>query len=470
MEKIFEKFKRKIILEVFLKCLIISSSLGILSFSIPYLIIKLSKIKFNVLYLIIIGLGVFFALFTVLFLILKPNDKKAAKKIDNRLGLAEKVQTMIEFKDEEGLIINKQRENTNNILKSISLKRLTMRFSAILFVIFGLSITVCITAISIPKEEEIVIIDPDYNVDDWTLIALKDLIKYVEESSLQEDLKTYDIEKLNTLVEQIKQSDKESEMKTAVLTVIEDITLKLDIINTNNEIFEVLKVSNYALVTTLAFKINDLDIDAINNAIDGFITTIGGSSEAITFLDIEFGQLLKASNINKEDELYRVLVDFNDKLLVTKNSSDIFTEVCNVVSLEKEKILNSAVNQKMNESITNYIISQLRYIFSLYEDDPNNNTGEGSQDVTHEKPEKPENNTPPQDGDFSGGYGTGEIIFGSDDSFFDPEKGKVEFSDVISKYQNDILGRLEEGKIPEELKEYFEYYYDILFGIKEDEE
>ena len=64
----------------------------------------------------------------------------------------------------------------------------------------------------------------------------------------------------------------------------------------------------------------------------------------------------------------------------------------------------------------------------------------------------------------SGGLGSGDVLFGSDDAFFDPEKGIVEYGDVITIYYGEILGKLNEGTLDESLREYFEYYYDMLLG------
>ena len=60
--------------------------------------------------------------------------------------------------------------------------------------------------------------------------------------------------------------------------------------------------------------------------------------------------------------------------------------------------------------------------------------------------------------------GTGQILFGSNDAFFDPEKGLVVYGDVITSYYGEILGKLNEGTLDESLREFFEHYYDMLLG------
>ena len=97
----FKKFKKKIVLETFIKCLSISISFGLLTFSAPYLYIKLNEIEFNSLFLILIGLGISLVLFIILYLIKKPNDKMIAIRLDNELDLNEKVQTMVEYREKD---------------------------------------------------------------------------------------------------------------------------------------------------------------------------------------------------------------------------------------------------------------------------------------------------------------------------------------------------------------------------------
>lgn len=428
------------------------------------------KLDFNVVFLILIGLGCGLISFGIFFPILKPNDNKVAIKLDQKFNLQEKVQTMIEYQNEEGFIVELQRKDTKNILSKIPVKSLTMRFSAILFIFLGLSLACSITAIAVSnddaKDPTDVIIDPGYEIDDWTIIALKDLIKYVEDSSINDSLKGDYVSELNNLLDTLKDSSKESQMKEAVLSSIDTMQLKLDIINTNNEIFEVLKSANHMSVVNLAYKIRDLDINAINNSLDGFITAIGGSIDGINEVDVSFGQILKTSTINKEDEAYKLLLELNSELVKCKSQADIYNAVKNVIAEKKGPILEAFTKQYENQAVTDYVLAELQTIFGLKEnsggeDKPGDNPGGDSNDDPVTPPL-------PNDKDYTGGYGTGEVIIGSNDSMFDPNQGKVEFKDVISDYQNDILGRFDEGRINEELKEYFEYYYDILFGTLEE--
>ena len=72
--------------------------------------------------------------------------------------------------------------------------------------------------------------------------------------------------------------------------------------------------------------------------------------------------------------------------------------------------------------------------------------------------------------EVQGGYGSGEVLFGSDDNIFDIEEGIVKYGEVISKYYGDIVGKFNDGTLPEEYKEFFDKYYDLLFGFEDETE
>ena len=65
----------------------------------------------------------------------------------------------------------------------------------------------------------------------------------------------------------------------------------------------------------------------------------------------------------------------------------------------------------------------------------------------------------------SGGLGTGEMIFGSDDIIFDPNRGEyVPYGEVIKDYYARITELLVDGNLSPELEEALNDYFAILFN------
>ena len=181
----FNKFKNKIVLEILLKCIVTGFSVGLIVFSIPLIYIKVKGVEFNVIYLVLIALAVMLLITGLGYLILRPNKLRIAKRLDKEFKMNEKVQTMVEFENEEGFMIELQRENTLNILSGISVKNLSMRFSIVLLILLILSCACGVTAFAIPSHEDIPTVEtpePTYEVDDWTVLAIKNIIEKVKKA------------------------------------------------------------------------------------------------------------------------------------------------------------------------------------------------------------------------------------------------------------------------------------------------
>lgn len=464
----FNKFKKKIMLELLLKSIFISFSVGLFVFSLPLIYIKVKGIEFNIIYLILISIGTLLITFGISYLILKPSRVKIAKRIDSDLNMNQKVQTMVEYEKEENFMIELQRENTLNILAGKPLKSLGMKFSFLIFIVLAISLACCVTAFAIPKYEEPTLPEtpePTYEVDDWTILAIRDIIEEVKESEAKESLKTIYINKLEQLIVELEDNiDKMSQMKEYVLNLINEVLLELDKVNTNNEVYVVLRDSSNSLVSSLAVEINLLDVEDITKLIENIAALISGEDPAgaVEEFNNDFGRPLKSSNLDKKDDLYLALEKLANEVYSTKTASNVVEEVQKVINNNIENIITIINNQAENYRIAHYIEFELKVIFGLEE----TKTGESEEeeDENHNNPYDDEDDKKDQQQNNSGGLGTGDILFGSNDEFFDPDKGVVIYGDVITSYYGEILGKLNEGTLDEGLREYFERYYDELLG------
>lgn len=463
----FNKFKNKIVLEILLKCIVTGFSVGLIVFSIPLIYIKVKGIEFNVIYLVLIALGVMLLIVGLGYLIFKPNKVRIAKRLDKEFKMNEKVQTMVEFENEEGFMIELQRQNTLNILSDISVKSLSMRFSIVLLILLVISCACGVTAFALPSHEDLPTVEtpePTYEVDDWTILAIKNIIDKVKTSTAEDKLKTKYISMLEELIIELDTNiDKESQMKAYVIELIDDILLELDKVNTNNEVFFILKDSDNSLITSLAVDINLLDVNDIRNHIINISALINGSAEAVTEFNNDFGAVLKASNLDKNDELFKTLYKLAEDLYATRNSDNVRIAVEEVINKNIDSIMNVIEIQAENYRIAHYIEFELNSIFGL-ENNETDSSGDEEDDEQQKNPYEDEDKDKDENINNSGGLGTGDVLFGSNDQFFDPDKGVVEYGDVITGYYGEILGKLNEGLLDENLREYFEYYYNMLLG------
>ena len=137
MKESFNKFRKKILFEALIKSSLISFALAIMVYAVPKLIVYFGKINvgefFDLILLLLVNC-VFLLVFGVLFLIMFPRRLKVAKRLDKELELNQKVQTMVEYKDKEGFMINIQREDTLRILSNTHISKLTLNKRGLIYV------------------------------------------------------------------------------------------------------------------------------------------------------------------------------------------------------------------------------------------------------------------------------------------------------------------------------------------------
>ena len=469
----FNKFKKKMLIEAIIKSVVISYSIGAICFAVPYLIFFFAKIEFTkTLILLISCLGGATILCALSILILYPTKIKAAKRLDKELKLNQKVQTMVEFSDSDTDMAKIQREDTLNILGNTELKKFSMRFGVFFFVLLALMVifTTSVVVTATIEEEDPSnggggYVEPSYDLDDWTTRALLDLIEVVDKSSIDVELKTPVVQNLRTLLSKLEEVTLEVEMKSLVLQVIADTTLRLDLVNSNNEVFTELKGSDAPIVRELVTQINALNVTNVNNCIENFYVYLCGDeatiAQAISDLDSGFKSLINNSKLNKDEKLTKALLKFASDLSNSKGKDG----VRKAIDDNLESIVNIIKVQTENYRIIDYTIEQLKIIFGLNESVDEENSGTSDNNPTINPVEPPKLNP----GELQGGYGTGDVLFGSDDIIFDIEKGVVEYGEVIAKYYGQLVGMFNDGTIPEEYKELFDKYFDGLFGFYEEE-
>lgn len=187
MDENFKKFKKKVWLEILIKCLSFGLAAAFLAVDAVFVPCKLLGIDILWLYYILIGLGGFILGALTAFLIFRTNDKKIAMRLDRELGLKERVQTAYEYGGQSSDVLDLQREDASAVLGGVSVKSLKFANIAALVLsgaiaivgIAALPVTVsAVPAVFAPKSEEPPV-EPPRDVTDWEWAALDDLIEYV---------------------------------------------------------------------------------------------------------------------------------------------------------------------------------------------------------------------------------------------------------------------------------------------------
>lgn len=138
MEKDFNKFRRRLLLENTIKSVLISVACSLLITGLLFWITAMCNYLFHWAVYAGCGVGIFVVLLIISLIVIKPTDKDIALRVDNELNLNERTATMIEFKDEYSLLIDKQRRDAEEKLhknspKMIKLKVFSTTIPALLF-------------------------------------------------------------------------------------------------------------------------------------------------------------------------------------------------------------------------------------------------------------------------------------------------------------------------------------------------
>lgn len=482
MSEGFNRFKKKIFLELIIKSILIGVSFGLLAFAITFIPCKVTGIKLNPFIYILIGLGTSLLVGGLVFLVLNPNKVKLAKRIDKQLNLNEKVQTMVEFENENNVMLQIQREDTNDRLKNISIKSFKMKFHFLFIIIPIIAIAACITSIAIPaKAEDIPNTDdkdddPIFNLDKWTTLKIKEIIKTVKESELESYVKEGYVDLLEDLIIELEADETVSQMKESVDQSISKLQLQLDIINTNNEYYTVLSNGSDPSINAIVTNIMTLNVKNINNGfvnyklqlIDNIGVILEGQDVFVglaSSIQDNIGVKLKKSNLDKEEAIYKALLNISNNVNSAVGSATASEEIAKTFDENLPIIIAEFEKQALNKKYAEYIETSLLELFELEEEKPDDSNDDNPDE--DENPDEDDEKLPNQSGN-GGGLGTGDIIFGSDDAFFDPIEGIVEYGKVMDQYRAEIHQKYLDGLISQEYFEICEKYFDVLYGIQED--
>lgn len=115
--------------------------------------------------------------------LLRPTDKKIAKKLDRQFALREKAQTMVEFSAADGAMATLQREQTDEALGEVAKKRVDLKWLWKFAFIPVLALAMLFVGIFVPAKKSVVV-DPPYNMTEAQKTALSNLIENVRASNL----------------------------------------------------------------------------------------------------------------------------------------------------------------------------------------------------------------------------------------------------------------------------------------------
>ena len=450
----------------------------------------------------------FFGLFYVIF---KPTDAKIAKKLDRDFALGQKVQTMVEYQGEGGAMVLLQREQTDEVLGEVAKKRIDLKWLLKFLFIPVLAVAMLFAGIFVPAVKSSS--DPVIPVTSNQQTSLKNLIREVRESDLDDGIKEPAVETLNGLLEGLQNSQPKSVMRRAVISSVKMIDALVAGANSYVALNSALSYSpelkdladtlirgtlyysdGRALTSYSAVKENALAADekiaAETNSWkykflkayeirseDGEVTGYISIAEASLKLEIfaetlserlaetSYAQVGEGENAVK-DALYTSLDGLASSLKTLSGNTvgmggdkAYYDRISNYCTAFGESGKNAMITQSYRCMMDEYIRISLARIFSniLSLSDFGQSVAIVAVIPEDDDGDKDPNNT-------NLGSTNGDILYGSNDLVLDVETGQqVTYGKLLSKYTAAVEDMIARGECSDEVAAYIRQYFQILF-------
>ncbi len=476
MNKGFLKFKNKLFIGALIKSAIFGASVGVFVSSILILIAKLSKEAPNPTVYLPIGVSSALLFAAVLFLVLLPSEKRVAKKLDTAFALGEKAQTMIAFKNKKGDVIEMQRRDTERILSETRTGALKSKNVWLHFIMPTIAVIMTIAAMLIPTYNQTpppASSDPDFQLSVWQEQALKDLIEEVKRSDMENAPRNKVVSELEDLLTELRAAKKVSVMKASVIGVIKSINETVDNHNSCFKIASEMNKGELESTKSLASAIQTLSAITLGEELKNIRESLVEESakDSISAISLALNTALTKSGVDENDPLYASLSNFASSLSDIATSYDqMSNSLDDTFTGAGESISSALLIQYTNERVGDNATLRLMQIFGIKESEiPKESIPSDTSVRENEGDYDPEDNDDPL---HSGGFGSGDMIFGSDDMIYDPELGKyVSYGEVINKYYAKISEQMVDGNLSDELEQLLSDYFASLFdGSKTDKD
>ena len=466
MGKGFLKFKRKLRTGALIRGLIFGLSVGAVLFAVLWLTDKQEAVQPGFIRYARLSGCVAAGGFLLMTLLLLPGKRRVARRVDHYLRLGEKTQTMLAFRKDTHPMAILQREDTDRLLQSTP-RRKVKGVCTWLFVLIPVVAALTVTGVAVmpakQPPEPPPVVESNFAITPWQTQALKDLIEKVKTSDMEAEPKEGVVKQLESLLIKLSSIKKEPAMKEAVISCIEGIHTVVSEHNTYDVLAQALFKSPSDSVQDLGGAINSLQALLVGEWMNTTKTSLLEGAMSPQTLATGITQGLTLSGISTKNEVHIALLSFTVQLASLTEVNE--ETVSPVIAVAEQALKEALFVQATNEEVEDDTIYTLLSIFGI-------KASEVPEHVFND-PEDPrgEDNYDEQD-DLdhinSGGIGTGEMIFGSNDTVYDPNReAYVAYGEVLKEYYARITELLVDGNLTPELEEALNDYFAILFNGSE---
>ena len=501
MNRSFLKFKRGLLAVNIVKAALCAIALGLTVSGALLLLTNYEIIGLDQIYILPISLVVLLLSGGGSFLLIRTSDMRVASSLDKRYSLEERVQTMLQYKDEEGAIFELQRKDAEEALAaaktaSLKLRGLWIYVLALLLgaAVFTLGLILKPEPTPPPPEVEV-----PFSLTEIQREAIEELIVYVESSDMESPYRENTAAHLDLMLEELIAATTTKMRDSAVSKATGAILAEVDESSSGLEVINALGATGNPGVLALARALNFYDWlaggewDDYTDAMAKFrasLTTVLSEEEAgdgaSALLTAKLVQLLtdtgsgiptalRGSGVSSQDPFY-IAADSYASYIVENGDGSSVLGIARLADLAGElgydetqrrldglftalsgTTFTALETDYVNVSVGEYAVTRVcillgvpipRFDRPLINRDPSGGSAGGDSG----------------EGSGGGGIGVG-TVYGSDDLVLDPMTGEyVEYGTILDGYFYDADLKMSEGAYSEEDKKAIEKYYDILYG------
>lgn len=340
----FKKFKKKLMMEFYIKNTLISAAGGMTSSGLVLMAKKMFELKFSWYYALITGIAIMSGIFLIM-LRKKPDDEKIAERIDKEFHMQEKVATMVTYKDESTFMYEKQREDAENKLRENNTKKLPLKLSMMnipALIFGGALISSSFFVPSVINHDANIIPGNKDDINNETEKIINDIHNVINNSEASAAFKAELNQILSDLLTELKDDIDINSRMNKIRIAEGKVDAALDRANSKEEFYDGLKYSNIELLSKLSVCILNCDYD--------------GVSDTLKQLERHFAAKSAYSGEALYDHIDDILNCINSALLYVNDDSDNKTVVNKddtlYISMKNLYMSMKSVNKKFGLSLS----------------------------------------------------------------------------------------------------------------------
>lgn len=206
------------------------------------------------------------------YILTKPSDKSIAKRLDNDLHLQEKMSTMIEFNDMDGIIIDKQHEDAIDALNKQTPKNIKLKLNSFTLPIFIISMGLFTGSFFMPSlsnniVDPIIPANPSDNIDSILKEFVSEGKSSIDNIDPGDDVNDKLDKILDTVIQDLEETTDPDDRENIINNAKNDVDKVIDDANSKDEIGDELIKSDDDALKKLGQAIKDGDVDKISEAL-----------------------------------------------------------------------------------------------------------------------------------------------------------------------------------------------------------